>query len=242
VTPPEALRRIDLPGDQDNFLPFLLGRYAGLQVDVLEPAIESMFDVDTPADLAVLKLAGNAKPHARAYVDTLSLDTKPMEEALPFLLNQRATVSLVGRVNVALWGQPRSDVVAVKRIYAEERNMKAFGRDVRGEVRSLVGFLHEAVGPERMFARFAEMSDAVFFDSRVLFNHLKLNLSAADRFASDTGGVGAVADPTARAITAAARACRVPVVMGGHNIVSGALWALTQEAWNRADAGLLPSG
>jgi hypothetical protein len=29
--------------------------------------------------------------------------------------------------------------------------------------------------------------------------------------------------------------------MGGHNIVSGALWALTQEAWNRADTGLLIS-
>lgn len=239
VTPPEALRRIDVPGDQDNFIPYLLRRYAGLQVDVIEPAVENLFDVDTPADLAVMSLLGDLKRHARTYLSGLTLDTTALERAMPFLLRQRATISLVGRVNAAIWGQSHSDIPAIKRIYREESNMKAFGRDVRGEVRSLVGFLYEAVGAERLFAQFAEMSDAVFFDSRVLFHHLQLPLTMADRFASDLGDVDAIVNPTARAITAAARACAVPVVLGGHNIVSGALWALTQEAWNRADAGLL---
>lgn len=239
VTPVEALRRIELPADQDNSVPFLLTRQGGLTGEQLVPAIENLFDVDTPVDLAVHHLQANVKRHARAYLDGLDLDTSVLEAAMPRLISLRSTVALCGRVKTDLWGQPGSDIPAAKRIYAEERSMKSTGRDARGEVRSIFGYLLEAVGPERLFAHLAEMADAIFLDSRVLFAHLRLNLPAADRFASDARDVTAIANPTARAITAAACACPVPVVLGGHNIVSGALWALTQEAWNRADAGQL---
>ena len=117
--------------------------------------------------------------------------------------------------------------------------MKATGREARGEVRSLIGHLLEAVGPETLFAHLAGFSTAIFFDTRVLFHHLRLGLSAADRFASDLGDVDAIRNPVARAVTAAALACEAPALLGAHNIVAGGLWALTQEAWNRADAGLI---
>ncbi|HEX2184805.1 MAG TPA: hypothetical protein VHN78_04795 [Chloroflexota bacterium] len=134
---------------------------------------------------------------------------------------------------------PSDLIPGQKRLYVEERGMKASGREARGEVRSLVGQLLEAVGPERLFAHLASFSHAIFFDTRVVFHHLHLRLSAADRFASDLGDVEGIADPTARAFTAAAMTCPVPVILGGHNVVAGGLWALTQEAWDRADAGLL---
>lgn len=238
-SPREALRRVQLPARHDNNLPFLLSRQAGLQAEPLEMAIENTFDIDTPTDLAILKLQGTAKPHARRFLDSVDLNTDPLEAVMPNLLSLHSQITLVGRVSTAIWGRPMTDIPGQKRLYVEERGMKASGREARGEVRSLMGFLTESVGPERLFEYLASFSHAIFFDTRVLFNHLKLNLSDNDRFASDLRDVDAIEDPVARRFTAAACECPVPVILGGQNIVSGALWALTQEAWNRADAGLI---
>jgi hypothetical protein len=148
-------------------------------------------------------------------------------------------LTLIGRVDTTIWGAASPDSPGIRRLFVEERTMVAKGRDVRGEVHSALGYLLEAVGPERFFAHLAQLSTAVFFDTRVVFYHLGLQLSENDRFASDLGDVAAIQEPTARAFTAAALACDVPVILGGRNVVAGGLWALTQEAWNRADSGLL---
>jgi hypothetical protein len=150
-------------------------------------------------------------------------------------------VTLVGRVATHIWGRSWTDIPGQKRLYVEERGLKATGRAERGEVRSLFGLLYEQVGPERLFEYLGSMSAAVFFDTRPLFYHLRLDLRDNDRFASDVGDLDEIDDPVARRITAAAAQCATPIVLGARNIVSGGLWALTQEAWNRADAGLLPA-
>jgi hypothetical protein len=162
------------------------------------------------------------------------------EAAMPFLVSNKAQLALIGRVNATIWGTSTSDIPAAKRLFVEERGMVAFGRDASGEARTLVGHLYQAVGPTQFFRQLAELSDAVLFDSRVLFAHLGLRLSANDRFASDLGDVTAITDPVAREFTQAAIEAPVPVLLGGHGIVAGSLWALTQAAWDRADAETLP--
>ena len=238
-TPPEALRRVELPADQDNNLPFLLTRFGGLRLETLEPAVENTFDIDTPTDLAVLKLQAAARPHLRRYLDSVAIDTRRLELVMPLLIDLRTQTTLIGRVKTDIWGRAGTDIPGPKRLFVEERGMKGSSRAARGEVRSLVGYLAEAAGFERLFAYLAGMSDAVFFDTRVLFHHLRLDLRAADRFASDLGDLDAIGDPIARSFTAAALACAKPVILGGQNIVAGGLWALVQESWNRSDAGLL---
>ena len=243
-TPGTALRRVELPADRDNRLPYLLIRHAGLRGEQLEPAIENSFDLDTPTDLAIAKLLDILQPRLRAFLDgrgAAVLSTALVERVMPHLVSYDAEVTLVGRVDTGIWGAPSPDSPAIKRMFVEERTMYARGRDTRGEVRSMLGHLLEAVGPRGFFAHLAGCSSAVFFDTRVTFGHLRLALSANDRFASDLGDLDAIVNPVARAFTAAALDCDVPVVLGGRNVVAGGLWALTQEAWNRADAGTLPS-
>jgi hypothetical protein len=237
-TPAGWLRRVQLPGDQDNNLPFLMTRPGGLRLETLEPAIENTFDIDTPTDLAILKLVGSTPRHLRAYLDGLALDTSRLETVMPLLVDRNSQFTLVGRVKTDLWGKMPTDIPGPKRLFVEERGMKGNGREARGEVRSLIGHLYEAVGPERFFDHLADMSDAIFFDSRVLFSHLHLNLSPSDRFASDMGDADAIQNRVAREFAACALACPKPVIIGGQNIVAGALWALVQEAWNRADDAL----
>ena len=239
-TPKSALGRIDLPGAHDNSVPGLLSRQAGLTADILEPSIGTIFDLDTPADLTALRLHVGCRPHARAYLDACDLPMARFEAAMPYLVSNKAQLALIGRVNATVWGTSTSDIPASKRLFVEERGMVAFGRDASGEARTLIGHLYQAIGPTQFFRHLAELADAVLFDTRVLFAHLGLRLSANDRFASDIGDVDAIEDPVAREFTRAALDAPVPILLGGHGIVAGSLWALTQAAWDRADAGSLP--
>jgi CTP:molybdopterin cytidylyltransferase MocA len=245
ISTPEALRRVPLPAGEDNYLPALLARQGGLRAVPLEPSLETELDVDTPTDLAVLQIKGGAKPHTRRFLEGAGLEARPLssghlERVLPVLVRQGAALTLIGRVATNLWGKVPSELIPGRlRLYVEERGMKAQGREARGEVRSLVGRLLEAVGPRGLFEVLAGFSDAVFFDTRVVFNHLGLRLGAGDRFASDVGDVGRIGDPAARAFTEAALGAGTAVVLGGRNVVAGGLWALAEAAWERADAGLL---
>lgn len=245
-TPASAIRHIDLPPRRDNQLAVLLQRQAGLTRGDLPPSAGSLFDIDTPADVAILNLHHGTYPHARAALQAIpwggdSWPDQHLAAFMPPLVRPSAEVCLVGRVSNSVFGGLRQDLACRLRIYAEERGMQASGRDRRGEVRSLLGMFLEQVGAGRFFAALADLgSDAVFMDTRPIFRHMGWDVSTADRFYSDLGCVERIRHTELRSFTAAARAARVPVALGGQSLVGGGLWALTEAAWERADAGLLP--
>ncbi len=240
MVPGSALHRIALPASHDNAVPSLLARQAGLTPQIIDPAIGTIFDLDTPADLTILALHRGRRMHVGAFLDSVALPRERYASTMPFLISQKAHLSLIGRVNTPVWGKAMTDIPGAKRLFVEERGMVAFGRDTAGEVRSLIGHLYQQVGPRQFFRILENLADVVFFDTRVLFQHLGLNLTPADRFASDLGDVDAIANEVARDFTRAAIEAHVPVILGGHGVVAGSLWALTQEAWDRADDGTLP--
>ncbi len=240
IVPGSALHRIALPEAHDNAVPSLLARQAGLTPQIIDPAIGTIFDLDTPADLTILALHRGQRKHVKEFLNGANLPRERFGATMPFLISQKAHLSLIGRVNTSIWGKAMTDIPGAKRLFVEERGMVAFGRDTAGEVRSLIGHLYQQVGPRQFFRIIGDLADAVFFDSRVLFQHLGLNLTPADRFASDLGDVDTIANEVARDFTRAAIEAHVPVILGGHGVVAGSLWALTQEAWERADDGTLP--
>lgn len=116
--------------------------------------------------------------------------------------------------------------------------MQAAGTDADGTARSLLGQLLAAAGPARFFTELLpELCRAAFIDVRPALVQLGLRPSRADRFAADLGRVEEIADPVLREIVAAANVSPVPVVLGGHSLVSGGLELLNQWAWDEHDAG-----
>jgi hypothetical protein len=91
----------------------------------------------------------------------------------------------------------------------------------------------DAVGLDRTFETLATMAQAIFLDSRVVFAHRGLWPTAADRFHSDLRQPVRISDAFVRALTEAAMAAPVPVIMGGHSLVSGGMYALVEAAWAR---------
>jgi hypothetical protein len=221
------------PLDNDNELAWLLGEDAGLPIRELPRSGATQFDVDTPMDLLTLAVHPETGPHTRAYLDGLALDTSALDAALPLILDRQATILVAGRVSSATWSYLERETACSTRVLSEERGMRASGRQARGEVRSLLGYYLEAVGLEHFFTTLATMGQALFLDNRVIFAHRGLWPSAADRFHSDLRQAGQIQDPFVRAFTEAALAAPVPVIMGGHSLVSGGMYALVEAAWAR---------
>ena len=230
--PTSALLGRPLP-DNDNELAWLLGEDAGLPIRELPRNGGTQFDVDTPMDLLALAVHPGAGPFTRECLAGLDLDTGAIEAALPLLLDRDATILVAGRVSSATWGYLERETACSTRVLSEERGMRASGRQARGEVRSLLGYYLDAVGLERFFATLATMGQALFLDSRVLFAHQGLWPSAADRFHSDLRQPGQITDPFVRDLTHAAMEAPMPVIMGGHSLVSGGMYALVEAAWAR---------
>jgi hypothetical protein len=219
--------------ENDNELAWLLGEEAGLPIRELARNGATQFDVDTPMDLLTLALHPSAGSHTRAYLNSQELDTSHLEAALPLMLDRDATILVAGRVSSATWSYLERETACSTRVLSEERGMRASGRQARGEVRSLLGYHLEAAGLDQFFGNLATMAQAVFLDNRVILAHRGLWPSAADRFYSDLRQPEDITEPFLRALTEAAMAAPVPVIMGGHSLVAGGMYALIDAAWAR---------
>lgn len=107
--------------------------------------------------------------------------------------------------------------------------MRASGRLASGGVRSLVADHLAAVGAQRFFADLAGMADAALIDSRVILAARRAWPDDADRFASDLLLPDAIGDPFLRDFTRAAAVCPIPILLGGHSLVSAGLWAMLES-------------
>ena len=117
--------------------------------------------------------------------------------------------------------------------------MEADGRAESGAARSLLGFVLDEVGPGRLFDMLRELGDAALIDTRVLAAHAGAFASRPDRFHSDLFAVDEIDNPYLRELTQAALEAPIPVLLGGHSLMSGALMLLNETAWRLRDNGKL---
>lgn len=234
--PATAIDRIQLP-ESDNVLGHLL-REAGLPRVLMRNTASINFDIDTPGDLLVLAVLSGVGPRTREALDRLELDLDRVRAAQRVFSKVGAELALIGRVSPSVALFINANFPLRLRIFSEERGMRALGRVERGEVRSLVALALEEWGPEAFFDHLASVAEVAFFDTRVWMAHARLDPSEADRFHSDLGQVELINHPKLRRFTAAAFRCPIPVILGGHSLVAGGLWALIEQAI--ADQGRQP--
>jgi len=236
-TPARALKYTSLP-DTDNELAWVLHFDAGLSVQTLPRSAATQLDVDTPTDLMTLSLHPNCGSHTRQYLVGLNLDTRSLEGVLKVLMDREAEIFVAGRVSAAAAAYLQTEALCRKRILTEERGMRASGRQARGEVRSLLGVLLEDRDVQGFFEVLSQMGNALILDSRVILAHRRSWPSAADRFHSDLGQPEQIEDPFLREFTTAALKAPIPVLLGGHSLVSGGLWALVDAAWSQVEGDM----
>jgi len=235
--PGEAIERVALP-PSDNLLPRLLHDQAGLESRPLPRSSATQFNIDSPGDLAILKVAGGGGPHLTKYLEGVEAGLEPYRRLMLALVDPKAEVLLAGRVGSQVWAHFESETACRMRVYSEERGMQAAGRAASGEARSMLAFHLREVGPQRFFVELAEMCDAACIDTRPLLAHLGAGVSRADRFWSDLGCPQQIEEPFLRELTQAAQEAALPVLLGGHSLVAGGLMLLTEAAWRDEDKRL----
>jgi hypothetical protein len=235
--PAALLARLDPPPATDNAVPRRLREDLDVEVTELPRTLETQLNIDSPTELLALALAGRMGPRLERVLGEWAPDTSRLARAAMTFTDRDAEVLIAGRVGGSrAWQYLERETACRVRILAEERGMQAAGRHQDGSARSMLGQLIQAVGPGRVFGELLpQLCDAAFIDVRPTLIHLGLQPSRADRFAADLGLAGEIEDAELRALVEAANAAPIPVVLGGHTLVAGALMLLNDWAWGEYD-------
>ena len=198
-TPVEALDRIPLP-EIDNPLPRLLKDHAALAAVALDKSIETLMDVDTPTDLAVLSLYPRLPESLRPALVTTELQRSQLKKAIACFTNKDARVTVAGRVGSFVWSRMETDTACRCRVVSEGRGMRADGWGGGGK--SMLGYLLDSSGVSGFFDKLSEMGDAAFLDTRVIFNHAGKNFLGGGQVLFGYAGTGANSRPVAAGVHA----------------------------------------
>lgn len=216
------------PPENDNTLATLL-RQGGLARIFLPHSAGVHFDLDTPNDALVLSLSRELGERTQAALKTLPWDSTRLKQALERMRATHCECALIGHVNPAVMAHINRNTFLRLRVFSEERGMKALDREARGAVVSLLGHYLASVGTRRFFADLSRTCDVCFMDTRVLFAHFKLKLSEEMRFLSDLGRFEEISHPWLAEFTQAAAEAEIPVILGGHSLVSGCMWVIAEH-------------
>ena len=219
---------------------------AAFAVSDLSTRTWARFDVDTPLDLALLRLAlrlpGTRRPDGlvTAFLEMAalpggrSLEIPGLDRLGAVLRDREAQLVVAGRIPSGAWAYLETESACRVRCFVEERGMRS-ARDLVPH--SLLADWTQRLGPGDLVAELATLGDAVILDSRVLMAARGGSSDAGawppteERFASDFLDAGPVQTPWLAELTAAAAASDIPFLLGGHALVSDGLRILVDAAW-----------
>jgi hypothetical protein len=210
----------------DNSLGWVLSHDGGLEPIGWPPSPATRLDLDVPIDAQITVRHPQCGLRVRKIVHQLPWDDRCLRAACEVLRTPASRVILAGRVPSWSVAQMEQTAQCWTRVYSEERGMRAAGRLGAGQVRSLLSDHLHAVGLSRFMTDLCSMADAILWDTRVLWAANGVWPSEEDRYAADLGLVDAISDPFIREFTQAVLDAPIPIVTGGHALVSGGLWAL----------------
>lgn len=228
VPAPEAASLI-AEQPNDNAIAWTLANQASFPATGLEASASSRFDLDTPIDLLIAHRHPEIGSHLRRYLDGLGWESPQLDGVLAEMSREAGSLMVAGRASSAAWRSLERSTRCWVRVFAEERGMRASGRQQRGEVRSLLANYLDVVGVEDFFQALSELTNAVLLDNRVILASKALWPSTLDRFNSDLYRWEAIEEPFLQRLTRAAAEAPIPVLMGGHSVVAGGLMALTES-------------
>ncbi len=207
----------------DNALPRWLAETTGVPVDDLAHRWRLAIDIDGPLDLILL---GGAWPSGLPATDRAAVDDR-LERIRAVAAGPGAELIVAGRTSAATLRWLERSTASRTRAIVEERGFRT-SRPGQRPPASVLGALLERDGPSSLGDHLARLGDGAVLDSRVLLAH-RLGPaeqhwpSPEDRFASDLLLHERIADPWLRALTAAAAAAPIPVLLGGHTLVGPGL-------------------
>jgi hypothetical protein len=231
----------------DNAAPRVLNE-AGFGWRDLGETAWARFDVDTTLDLALLRLATRlARPRQldgsiRGYLEMArlpgggGLEVPHLARIGEVMRERSAELVVAGRIPGVTQQELEAETACRVRSFVEERGMRS-ARGGDATPRSLLAAFLGRTSPAELIAELSRLGDAVVLDTRVLMAAVSGSADAAtwppeeERFAADFGDTGRVDTPWLRELTEAAAASSVPILFGGHALMSDGLRLIVAAAW-----------
>ena len=224
-----TLLRTNLPAI-DNSLGFALSGL-GFSCFSLPHDISTQFDIDTPTDLSILATTELGGKTLRALLEQQRPIHSTVSSLIDHLTNRASRLYLIGRVNPVTWSHFEQEIACRTSALAEGRGMRAYPS-------SKETFLAGALRldkPHTFFSRLASIADAAIIDTRPLLCREGGLPSRADRFASDLYRPELIKDQLWATFTREAMTANIPIILGGHSLVSGGLYLLSKACWKNHD-------
>lgn len=228
----------------DNRFALLVRDNTNAPVESYERSARTLLDVDTPADLTVLRVAASVGsleigPATRAALSAWRDLDEPVQLAfnvLDVMTRHDAELMMSGRVSGSDWAVLDRDTSCRVRVLSEERGLRSSGR----RARSLLGELYEWAGQDGFLLALDGLGDGTIWDTRPFLSHLGWDVSRCDRFWADLGRWDEISDERLRGLVSMLEDSAV--MMGGHSLVSGGMLAGIDAAWTRLELGRELSG
>ncbi len=217
---PEIFRDLE----RDNALGLKL-HATGYSCLELPRSWHTQLDIDTPGELQVLRLLPELPPTIRRVLE--GIPEERAQGVLGVIATPRKTLTLAGRVSGHLLHELEREAACRVRALSEGRGMKA--EDLSPP--SLLGELLRARGPAGTVEALAEGSDALVWDIRVLWKVLGIWPSPEERFAFDLLELEELREPLLLELGKAIATAGIPILVGGHSLVSGAMYLAVELAW-----------
>ncbi|UMZ74949.1 hypothetical protein [Natranaerofaba carboxydovora] len=235
-TPASSINELE-PPDSDNALVMGLRYDVGLNFELMPFSAGILFDIDTPTELFFLldnprtgdkikNIIANLEPYEKEMINEGMERFKKIKEVLAGYYED---VVLIGRISGVTVNNINENIKVRLRVFSEERGMKAMGRVGRKEVSSLLGYFIKDVGIDRFFSYLESLGKAAIIDSRVIFHHFDAGERTSDRFYSDLFMPDKIKNDFVREFTKRAIEAKVPVILGGHSLISGGIYCLVEE-------------
>jgi hypothetical protein len=224
-TDTSSLLQLPLPAT-DNGLGFLLSDH-GVKCYSLPRSLATQFDLDTPIDLLLLKEAARGGARLQAFLTMQQFDHPSLQKISALLVERTALVYLVGRVSPVTWQAFEQQVACRTAGMIEGRGMKAYA-DRQPPV--LANLFHQR-GFAEFFRALEKSADAAIIDSRPLLARHGVLPSPHERFSCDLFRVSELGDPIWIEFAQRAIDCSIPILLGGHSLVSGGLYLLSEICW-----------
>jgi len=210
----------------DNGIGFLLAD-SGVDCYSLPRSVASQFDLDTPIDLLLLKESSLAGPRLHEFLANQTFDHPTLHQVRRLLVERTALVYLVGRVSPVTWQAFETQVACRTAGMIEGRGMKAYA----DRQPSVLSNLFHGNGFAAFFDALENSAAAAIIDSRPLLARNGCLPSPHERFSSDLFRVSELTDPLWIEFTQRALDCSIPILLGGHSLVSGGLYLLSEICW-----------
>jgi len=191
----------------------------------------TQFDIDTPTDLLLLRATERGGKEIRAFLEKQRLTHPSVSRLLERLVDRTAHLYLIGRVNPVTWSHFEAEVACRTSALIEGRGMRSY-TDHQGELLSKV---LDTIGIHRFFTWLAQSADAAIIDSRPLLSQGGQLPAPCERFASDLLCPELIENRLWAEFTRETVASKIPILLGGHSLLSGGLYLLAEACWKDRD-------